>query len=49
MVTIIIMDDVISMTFILGTGKSYTIEGDNTESVRGVIPRASEDIYKCTK
>lgn len=30
-----------------GTGKSYTIEGGSTEEARGVIPRASEDIFDC--
>ena len=30
-----------------GTGKSYTIEGGITEESRGVIPRASEEIFDC--
>ena len=31
----------------LGTGKSYSIEGGITEESRGVIPRASEEIFDC--
>ena len=32
---------------LLGTGKSYTIEGGDQDDTKGVIPRASEEIFTC--
>ena len=32
---------------IAGTGKSYTIEGLDSGDNRGIIPRASEEVFSC--
>ena len=31
----------------LGSGKTFTIEGGHDEMTRGIIPRATELIFKC--
>jgi len=31
-----------------GTGKTYTMEGFTNEQDRGIIPRATEEIFQCT-
>lgn len=31
----------------LGTGKSYTIEGGNDDTTRGIVPRASDEVFNC--